>query len=35
MSLHLLTFDEASHSYCYGGKPVPGVTSILKPLVDF
>lgn len=31
----MLTFDEASHTYRHGGKVVPGVTSILRPLVDF
>jgi hypothetical protein len=31
----LLVFDEASHTYRHGGLVVPGVTSILKPLVDF
>ncbi len=31
----MLTFDEASHTYRFGGKVVPGVTSILRPLVDF
>ena len=31
----MLAFDEASHTYTWDGKPVPGVTSILKPLVSF
>lgn len=31
----MLTFDEATHTYRYGGRPVPGVTQILKPLYDF
>jgi hypothetical protein len=30
-----LTFDEASHTYHFGGQVVPGVTSILSPLTDF
>ncbi len=30
-----LTFDEASHTYYFGGQLVPGVTSILTPLTDF
>lgn len=30
-----LTFDEASHTYHFGGQVVPGVTSILAPLTDF
>jgi hypothetical protein len=29
-----LTFDEESHTYSFGGRAVPGVTSILKPLTD-
>jgi len=28
----MLEFDEASHSYTWNGKPVPGVTSVIKPL---
>lgn len=35
MSIDGLTFDEASHRYAYEGVPVPGVTSLLSPLVDF
>lgn len=31
----MLTFDEARHLYTFGGETVPGVTSILRPLVDF
>lgn len=31
----LLTFDEASHTYRLLGGVVPGVTQILKPLVNF
>lgn len=31
----LLTFDEATHTYRVGGSVVPGVTSVLKPFVDF
>jgi hypothetical protein len=30
-----LTFDEGTHSYRFDGEPVPGVTSILKPISDF
>ncbi len=30
----MLTFDEASHTYRLAGSPVPGVTSILAPLVN-
>jgi len=30
-----LSFDEATHTYRYGGRVVPGVTSILAPLNDF
>lgn len=30
-----LALDEGSHTYTVGGVRVPGVTSILKPLVDF
>ena len=30
-----LTFDEATHTYRFGGQVVPGVTSILAPLSDF
>lgn len=29
------TFDEASHTYHFGGQVVPGVTSILKPLTNY
>lgn len=31
----MLTFDEASHSYFWQGKPVPGVTSVLNALHNF
>jgi len=31
----MLTFEEASHTYRHGGQVVPGVTSILRPLVDY
>lgn len=31
----MLTFDPVTHSYRYEGRPVPGVTQILKPLYDF
>ncbi len=31
----MLTFDQAEHRYFYDGKPVPNVTRILSPLVDF
>lgn len=31
----LLTFDAATHTYRFMGDVVPGVTSILQPLVDF
>lgn len=31
----MLTFDERSHTYRFRGALVPGVTSILKPLVNF
>lgn len=31
----MLQFDEATHRYTWNGRPVPGVTSILKPLQDF
>jgi hypothetical protein len=30
-----LTFDPEAHAYAYEGVRVPGVTSILEPLVDF
>ena len=30
-----LTFDEAAHVYRFNGVVVPGVTGILKPLIDF
>jgi hypothetical protein len=33
--MSVLTFDEASHTYQFGGQLVPGVTSILAPLTDF
>lgn len=29
-----LTFDEATHTYRWGGQVVPGVTQVLAPLVD-
>ena len=31
----MLTFDESAHAYYWNGERVPGVTSILGPLVDF
>jgi len=31
----MLTFDEQAHRYFWDGKPVPGVTSVLSPLMDF
>lgn len=31
----MLTFDERTHEYRVGGSRVPGVTSVLRPLVDF
>lgn len=31
----MLTFDAETHRYLLDGKPVPSVTGILKPLVDF
>lgn len=31
----LLTFDEATHTYRLLGSVVPGVTQLLRPLVDF
>lgn len=30
----MLVFDEAKHAYQYAGRAVPGVTSILKPVMD-
>jgi hypothetical protein len=30
-----LTFDEATHTYRYRGAVVPGVTSVLRPLMNF
>lgn len=30
-----LTFDDATHTYRFGGQVVPGVTSVLSPLTDF
>lgn len=30
----MLTFDEFRHKYAWNGQDVPGVTSILKPLID-
>lgn len=31
----VLTFEEATHTYRFGGQVVPGVTGILKPLTDY
>lgn len=31
----MLTFDPIAHAYKWDGQPVPGVTSVLKPLVNF
>lgn len=31
----MLTFDEPSHVYCWNGVPVPNVTRIIAPLVDY
>lgn len=31
----MLTFDPVEHTYRMGGVRVPGVTSVLRPLVDF
>lgn len=31
----VLTFDEATHTYRFGGQVVPGVTSILAPLTGY
>lgn len=31
----MLAFDDATHTYTFGGKKVPGVTTILAPLFDF
>lgn len=31
----MLTFDEPSHTYAWQGKPVPSVTKILEPLIDY
>ena len=31
----MLTFDEATHTYCWDGKRVPGVTTILQALHNF
>lgn len=31
----MLTFDDASHTYEWDGRKVPGVTSILAPLTDY
>lgn len=31
----MLSFDEASHLYYWNGQPVPNVTKIIGPLVDF
>lgn len=33
--MSLLTFDEASHTYRHDGRVVPGVTSILRPIMNF
>jgi hypothetical protein len=33
--MSVLTFDEATHTYRFGGNVVPGVTSILAPLTNF
>lgn len=33
--MSVLTFDEATHTYRFGGQVVPGVTSILKPLTNY
>ncbi len=30
-----LSFDAESHTYRFEGQPVPGVTTILKPITDF
>lgn len=31
----MLTFDESTHTYRVGGKVVPSVTQILRPIIDF
>ena len=31
----MLTFDPVAHRYTFDGKPVPSVTTVLKPLYDF
>lgn len=31
----MLTFDEATHTYTYGGVVVPSVTQVLKPLTNY
>jgi hypothetical protein len=31
----MLTFDEAAHLYRWNGNPVPNVTRIIKPLIDY
>ncbi len=31
----MLTFDDATHTYFWNGKQVPGVTSVLSPLSNF
>lgn len=31
----VLTFDEATHTYRFGGQVVPGVTSIIAPLTNY
>jgi hypothetical protein len=31
----MLTFDESSHRYRWNGEPVPNVTSVLAPLVNY
>lgn len=33
--MSVLSFDEPTHTYRFGGQVVPGVTSILSPLTDF
>ncbi|MEW5709794.1 MAG: hypothetical protein AB1830_12965 [Pseudomonadota bacterium] len=31
----MLTFDPATHTYCWDGQPVPSVTRILEPVIDY
>ena len=31
----MLTFNEEAHAYTLGGAPVPSVTQVLKPLINF